>query len=275
MRIFRLLASQSRDIALRALKNLIKILIGRKPYFDENRLLLWRSLLHLTGLRAVDKVTCRPPSCEGPGSQILATMGAINFARCTGLIYVHTPFSNIEHADRPIKEWAAAWETLFNLGKGEIASDSRGRKVVSHCHEAVPLELCLGWDHRGDELRQSFQAMIPEFRRKFYASKSPHTNEKVMVAVHVRRGWDVETPAGSYLFASAQPVLRAITLVKNVLDSHGIQHRINIYSEGGPADFAELTIPGVELSKYKVGRYSCTRNDDGTKTSSAPQRIRC
>jgi hypothetical protein len=47
-------------------------------------------------------------------------MNAISFARACGLTYVHTPFKVIAHADRPMEEWVAGWETLFNLGDGEL-----------------------------------------------------------------------------------------------------------------------------------------------------------
>jgi hypothetical protein len=258
--IIRLLITESRYSAIVVLKNSIKIIIGRKPRFDERRLFLWHAVLHLTGLHPLKKLTCRPPTSEGPGSQILAIMNALNFARCAGLTYVHTPFSSSEHADRPTAVWAAAWETLFNLGAGEPACQPGARKLVTYFPENM--ELCLGWDRRCDEIHRNFNAMIPEFRRKYYLNKSPRQNEKLSVAVHVRRGWDVDLPSGSYLFASAQSILRTITLVKNILDSHGIQHAINIYSEGGRADFAELDFPGIEISKYRVGRHARGRTDD-------------
>jgi hypothetical protein len=50
--------------------------------------------------------------------------------------------------------------------------------------------------------------------------------------------------------------------VKSVLDAHGILHRISVYSEGNPADFAEIRLPGVELSKYRVGHYSISGSDE-------------
>ena len=55
-----------------------------------------------------------PP--QGAAAQALIRMNAIAFARTSGFDYVHTPFSEIAHADRPIGEWVSAWESLFNLG---------------------------------------------------------------------------------------------------------------------------------------------------------------
>jgi hypothetical protein len=258
--IFRMLLTESRHSAIVAAKNFIKTLIGRKPYFDERRLFLWQIVLHLTGLRTLKKITSRPVSSEGPGSQILTMMSAINFARCANLTYVHTPLSNIEHSDRPMQEWAAAWESLFNLGADELACELGRPKVVTYFPPLM--ELCLGWDHRAGEIHKNFNAMIPDLRRKYYLNKSPRQNPKLTVAVHVRRGWDVNLPSGNYLFASADSILRTINLVKNVLDSHAIEHAISIYSEGTPADFAELNFPGLQISKYRVGRHARGRTDD-------------
>ena len=127
------------------------------------------------------------------------------------------------------------------------------------------LPLYFGWVNRRDELADRFKALIPEFRRKYYLDKSPRTTEEVTVAVHIRRGYDVS--ANSYLFTSRDSILRTITLVKAVVDTHSIQHRISVYSEGNSADFGEICIPGVELSKYRVGHYSDGRSDDVTQVS--------
>src|SRR5580698_1223580 len=113
--VLRLLLRESRHATAEALRNLIRIINGRKPHTDERGPFPWPIVLHLTGIRPLEKITGRPPSCEGPGSQILSVMNALNFARCAGLAYVHTPFNEIQHADRPTQDWAAAWESLFNL----------------------------------------------------------------------------------------------------------------------------------------------------------------
>lgn len=265
--ILRFLVVASRDCAWMALKNWIKILIGRKPYFDERGLFLRQYLLHLTGIRRIQKITCVGYRTEGPGSQALVIMSAINFARCAALTYAHTPFTLIAHADRPMEEWAAAWETLLNLGAGEVVCEPKRSKVVSYCHNFPELELCLGWRHDSDELRKNFCSMTPEFRRKYYLNKSPRTADRVTVAVHVRRGRDV--PTNPHLFTSTDSTLRTITQVKAVLDAHGIQNRISVYSEGNSADFDEIKIPGIELTKYRVGHYSDRTRDGNAKVSPA------
>lgn len=260
--IVSLLIRESRYSVAETLRNFIKILTGRKFRFNERRPFLWPILLHLTGIRSLDKITCRPPSCEGPGSQIFSTINAINFARCAGLTYVHTPFAEIQHADRPMRDWAAAWEALFNLGACELRCETSKRKVLNHSHHATSLALCLGWDHRHNEIQRSFQAMIPDLRRKYYLNKSPRQNQKLTVAVHVRRGWDVGSLSASYRLKRAESILRTITRAKNILDSRGTQHLINVYSEGDRADFEELCFAEIPISKYRVGRQAHGRTDD-------------
>ena len=186
--ILRFLAVASRECAWMALKNLIKILIGRRPYYDGGGLFLWQYFLHLTGFRPIRKITCVGQRGEGPGSQALMIMKAVNFAFSSGLTYVHTPFTHIRHADRPMEEWAAAWEALLNLGAGEIVCEAERRDAVIYCHNLTSIELCLGWSRRRNELRQNFKVMIPRFRRKYYLDKSPRTTKEVTVAVHIRRG---------------------------------------------------------------------------------------
>ena len=141
LHILRFLVAASRNCAWMALKNWIKILIGRRPYFDERGLFLWQYVLHLTGLRPIRKITCVGLGREGAGSQALMIMNAINLACSSGLTYVHTPFTLIAHADRPMEEWAVAWETLFNLGAGEVVCEAERREVVSYCHNFTALEL--------------------------------------------------------------------------------------------------------------------------------------
>lgn len=250
----RFLIAAARAAAWVAVKNLIKLFTGRERRFDESGLFLWQYLLHLTRIRPIRTITCVASPVEGPGSQALSVMNAINFARYTGLTYAHTPFKAIKHADRPMKEWAEAWETLFNLGAGEVVCDARTHQLVNHWHNMTALELCFGGGHSRDEFDQHFNSMLPEFRRKYYSDKSPRITREVTIAVHARRGWDVSPIIDP--FAPAESILRIISSAKAVLDGQNIQHRICLYSEGNRADFEEFFIPGVNISKFRVGHYS-------------------
>lgn len=243
--VVRFVVGASGSYAWRSLKNCIKFLTGRKTYFDENRLFLRQCVLHLTGIRPIGTITCTGLRSEGAASQALMVMNAINFARSFGLTYLHTPFSCIQHAERPMEEWTAAWETLFNLGAGEAICNVARRDVVNFCYTFSDLDLCFGWRRRGDDLADRFKNTIPEFRRKYYLNKYPRTNDEVTVAVHLRRG-DVSADNPDY-FTSTETIVRTLSAVECVLDSHKVKYRIRVCSQGQRADFAEFSRLGVEL----------------------------
>ena len=243
--VVRFLVGASASYAWRSLKNCIKFLTGRKSYFDENGLFLWQCFLHLTGIRPIRTITCAGLRSEGAGSQALMVMNAINFARSFGLTYLHTPFSCIQHAERPMEEWTTAWETLFNLGAGEAVCNVTRREVVNFCYTFSDLDLCFGWRLHGEELADRFKNNIPEFRRKYYVNKSPRKTDEVTVAVHIRRG-DVSADNPDY-FTSNAAILRTLTAVKAFLDTHKVKYRIRVCSQGQRADFADFSRLGVEL----------------------------
>jgi hypothetical protein len=227
-----------------SLKNCIQILSGRDTYFDEKGLFWRQYFLHVTGLRPIRKITCTGLTSEGPGSQALMIMNAINFARSFGLTYVHTPFTLIPHGDRPTEEWVNAWEMLFNLGAGEAVWGGDRHDAVNFSYNFNELDR-FGWRWRGDEMTQLFKASVPEFRRKYYLNKSPHTTDEVKVAVHIRRG-DVSAAYPDY-FTSNEPILRSMTELKSILSTHQVKYRICVYSQGKSADFADFQLIGAEL----------------------------
>jgi hypothetical protein len=202
-------------------------------------------LLHVMGIRPIRKITCTGLPGEGAGSQALMRLNAINFARFFGLTYVHTPFYRIAHAERPMKEWATAWETLFNLGAGESICDLNRHEVVNFCFTYTELDLCFRWCDQVDELADRFRDMIPELRRKYYMNKLPRNSDEVTVAVHIRRG-DVGADDPGY-FTSNEDILRTMTTVKSVLDARNVRYKMSVYSQGARAEFADLSMPGVEL----------------------------
>jgi hypothetical protein len=244
-RVFKFLVSSTGRSAWRSLKNCIKVLIGRKPNFNERGLFLRQCVLHLTGLRPIRKITCTGHSGEGAGSQALMVMNAINFARSFGLTYLHTPFTQISHVDRPMQEWVATWEALFNLGAGEAVCGMVRHDAFNFSHNFNDLDLIFGWCCRKDELADRFKALLPEFRRKYYLNKSPRATDEVTVAVHIRRG-DALPDRPDY-YTTDESILRTITEVKSALDTHKVEHKFRVYSQGDVADFAEFSRLGVEL----------------------------
>jgi hypothetical protein len=164
-------------------------------------------------------------------------MNAINFAGSCGLTYVHTPFTLIEHGDRPMEEWAKSWETVFNLGAGEAVCGVDRHEAVNFSHNFNELER-FGWRFRGDELAERFKASVAEFRRKYYANKSPRQTEEVTVAVHIRRG-DVSDADPDY-FTSNEAILRTLTEVKSILSSLTVKYSLRVYSQGESGGFVRF-----------------------------------
>jgi hypothetical protein len=242
----RFLAAASGRYTRSSIKSCVKVLRGRKAYFDDDDLFFRQYVFQLIGLRPIRKITCPGLRGEGAGSQALKIMNAINFARSSGFAYVHTPFTLIPHAERPMQEWTTAWEELFNLGAGEVACDGKRHEVVNYCYSSRELELCFGWRDRADELMNRFKASIPEFRRKYYLNKSARTNSEMTVAVHIRRG-DVSASRNQGLFTQTAIISRTITAVKSILDTHNVKYRVTVYSQGDSAEFAELSVLGTGL----------------------------
>jgi hypothetical protein len=243
--VLRFLVVTFAGCTLRLLKNCVKTLLGSRRQFDEKRLFLRQFVLHLTSVRPIRRITCTGLASEGAGSQALMIMNAINFARAFDVTYVHTPFTAIGHADRPMEEWAKAWESVFNLGAGEETCGENRRDAVNFCYNFADLEMCFDWRSRINELAGRFDAMLPELRAKYYRNKSRRTTGHVTVAVHLRRG-DV-TAADPDYFTSNETVLRTMTEVKQILDHQKIQYKIGVYSQGDVAEFADLALPGVEF----------------------------
>lgn len=253
MNMLQFLARAARDYAWSCIKNCVKLAIGRKSYFNDHDLFFRQYLFHITRIRRIRQITCPGLRGEGPGSQALMLMDAIHFARITGLEYVHTPFSLIEHADRPMPDWAQAWEEAFNLGAGEIPCTSPRHRVVNYCYNTEELALCFGWLGRREEWRRLLAQQLPDFRRKFYANKSILPARGVRLAVHLRRG-EISSHSHSQLFTDTAAVVRVTRAVSAALTEHHVAHSVLLYSEGSAADFAEFIIPGVDVAKYRVGR---------------------
>jgi hypothetical protein len=221
----------------------VKSLLGRKPSFTYQDTFFRQYLRHLLGRQPIRKVTCiRFLSHEGPGSQALEMMRAINFARLCGLTYVHTPFHQIAHADRPMQEWVDAWEAHFNLGIGEVKTDGDNREIVNFAYNFTDLLPLFGID----DLTSTFNVTIPKLRRKYYSNKSPRKNEVLKVGVQVRRG-EVTSSSESHLWTSTSFIAQTIAQVRAALDDHCIKHEIFVFSQGDYADIALLDAPGTKI----------------------------
>jgi len=243
----RYIVTQGCRYAWQCVKNCVKILIGRKLYRDERLVIYRRYILHRLGLRPMVAITCVNQDDEGAGSRAFHVIKTISLARASGLAYLHAPFTQIAHADRPMQEWAAAWEAVFNFGAGELPFDGRTNGVIDNGYRGtLDVDVYYGWRGGRDQLREHWRALIPEFRRRYYLNKSPRATDEVTVAVHIRRG-DVSTDNAAGRYTTTETVLRITGAVKAILDARGVRASIRIFSEGEEKDFAELSPLGAEF----------------------------
>ena len=235
----RFLAGGAVRHARSTVKNIVKRGLGRPPHFTADDILFRQYVRQITGRGKIDRITCIPSTREGAGSQALMTMRAIEFARAQGLTYVHTPFAEIHHADRPMRAWAAAWESHFDLGAGE-ATDTRD--AINFAFTFPTLRALFGVD---DAEAAFDEALVRDFRRKYHFDKAPHTNAPSSVCIHVRRRnrHDFHSEDATDMVCLAQ----VVTQVRAILRERRLDHTLRLFSQGDPADFALLDIPASQL----------------------------
>ncbi len=211
-------------------------------------------LLHAFGRQPKLKVTCTDRT-DGAAAQAHTIISAMNFARFYGHIYVHTPFTEIDHADRPVEQWVAAWEDAFNLGEGEgqFQPDMPGVINYSTFHPRLYhfVNRAIRNERPGDAEKHfhpffyfsdcnpdSYETIIPRLREKYYRGKSPVKSKELTVAVHVRRG-DVRAEH-HHRFTAIHSVFETARQVKTLLDSDQAKHTITVFSQGDDHDFSEF-----------------------------------
>lgn len=216
----------------------VKLLLGRKTHYTAHDVLFRQYLGRLMGFDTLRAITSAHSPREGAGSQALMAMFAIRFAREQGMAYVHTPFAHIHHGDRPAGEWAAAWESHFNLGKGETREAASPVNYALTCSEIDDL-------FADKDPRPFDEALRAEFRRKYYADKTPRSKAALSVCVHVRHRnrYDFPDPDVADLAQLAIVVKR----LRETLAAGGLAYELRIFSQGVAADFAGLAADSSEL----------------------------
>ena len=252
------------------LTNRARSRLGYPKKINSTDLFLKQFLLHALGRQSRLRITCAGRT-DGAGAQAHTMIAAKNFARAYGHTYVHTPFSEIDHADRPMEQWVEDWENLFNLGQGEellrIGAPPALNYTTFHprLYHAVSSTLLkigsgalLNWHkpsetgtffhpffYYSDSNPDAYLSLIPELRKKFYANGQPSKSNLLTVAVHLRRG-DV-TPAHDRRFTQVGPVCETAHRVKATLEAHQQDYTLSVYSEGRESDFAGLQETGAKL----------------------------
>ncbi len=239
----RLLTFGSLGYAGSLARNVVKGALGRPLHFTADDILFRHYVRQLTGRGRLDRITSVASTHEGAGSQSLMTMRAIEFARAQGLTYVHTPFTEIHHADRPMHEWAAAWESHFNLGAGEATVGGAGsHDAVNFAFTFPMLRALFGVE---DEDRPFEESLVRDFRRKYRLNKTPHPKGSPSVCIHVRRRnrHDFHSEDATDMACLA----RVVAQLRTILRELRVGHMLRVFSQGDPADFSPLDIPESQL----------------------------
>jgi hypothetical protein len=92
----------------------------------------------------------------------------------------------------------------------------------------------------------SFEAIAPSLRNKFGTPPRTPARDRLVIAIHVRRG-DVGRGRNTQRFTPNARILRSIGELRGILDKLGLEAVFQIHSEGDPSDFAEFSRIGYEL----------------------------
>ena len=192
---------------------------------------------------------------DGAGSQAQAAMSALCFAKAHGLPYIHRPFHSIEHAETDMPAWIAAWETYFNLGAFErqlsaetapIVPLDRLPLVARNAPVIVAAEHYLRYCNRDG---QAWERVLPLLRAKFWENKQrQRTPGEIRLAIHMRRG-DVSSANKKVAnnFTPNATFVNTLTRLKAVLGDRAPALRVEVFSQGDPATFADLAALGAQL----------------------------
>jgi hypothetical protein len=221
--------------------NIVKRIIGMEVYFNQSEILFRHYIAYSLGIRSAPRITSRGFSGEGAGSQARTTMLAINFARVLNVPYVHSPFSEISHADRPMELWLRAWEAEFNLGAEEIQAKIPDHDTIDFAKNFWSFIPCFGHQN----IYQVFNFTHKRFREKYYSDKVTRLNPLLIVGVHVRRG-DISSDTPEF-WTELASIATTIAKIKNALDKRTVKYRILVFSEGAHSEFSDLESLEVEL----------------------------
>ena len=225
-----------------ALANKIKRGLGRLPYFEPEEKVFGAWLRHRLGAPR-PKVTSRGRMEEGAGSQARLSICAMIFARIMGFDYVHTPFHEIAHADRPRDLWLRGWEEEFNLGAGEHnVETSDAAQIIDFGDLYAPLMRAIGYLN----FYPLFDSVAGELRQKYYLNRARQPQSVLTVAVHIRGG-DVTKKTAPHLFTELSSIAATIRQLVDLFKEDGTAFRLQVFSQGGAAQLEALAAFSPEL----------------------------
>ena len=216
--------------------------------------------MHIPFLRPKESyITCRDRD-DGGGAQISARISTMILARMKGLIYAHSPVSDVAHSPLGVDDatWSRQWEDFFNLGHGEVEAagvEAKGYRLrkVEKPHRFLPRGKCLqvvAHCHKvTDHHPEAWAGISPLLRERYLLSPKPdlsgYDDGKIQIAVHLRRGDVGSTGRFSERFTDDEIVLERL---RKVLAAVGPERaRVRLFSQGAPDSFAAFTDLGATL----------------------------
>lgn len=196
------------------------------------------------------KITCSGRA-DGIGMQALTRMSAISFAKAFGATYVHSPFTEIDHADGDPEEWVKRWEQFFSFGKGEELLTDRhsvvdyadylsGKKKLTE-NSVLRFQQCWYFTRH---YPNSFLDVRDRFRKKMGLKE--HSGNTLSVAVHIRRG-DVGQGKNSLRFTPNSKILQTLKCLNEGAAQANAKLSIAVFSQGSEDDFREFAELGCTL----------------------------
>ncbi len=156
---------------------------------------------------------------------------------------MHSPFDQIAHPEKSMKEWVDSWEAFFNFGLGEKMFDVRDQDVINYAHNCIDIQALFRSPAKRLAPRYCAwtDAVINEFKAKYYWNKCVTKNEHLKVSVHIRRG-DVTADRYPHMWTNTASVANTLSKARRVLDQFQLKYKISIFSQGNPEDFRHLGV---------------------------------
>ncbi len=188
---------------------------------------------------------------DGGGAQVHAVMSVLNFCDAFGYQYLHTPLGQMEHT--PGASEVLEWEKIFNLGSGEVAaSDCVYPIIPASSYIRSPrlwfqnVAVAVKELHEfSDAHPEAYLQIAEKLRRKYAGAPLSRSDDRLAVAVHIRRG---DAAGGDKRrLTGDDAVLRRIDAVRRACGVAGRNCHIVIHSQGQAQDFKAFLEHGCEL----------------------------
>lgn len=166
---------------------------------------------------------------DGFGAQYQAILSGIAYCNYKKYIYVHTPFTEMQHGADIIKA-----NEFIGINTNSLPYDI-SRKIVEKRYEKKV--------HKSKSPSKYYTSEVIEYIRNCYFSSKKPLIDNIDIAIHIRRG-DVNVK-NKIRYASNRVYLKIIKKLKKKYP----EYTITIFSEGKYEDFKDL---GLAENNFKL-----------------------